>query len=254
MTKEILAGCLVGLTFTIIIYVYNSKKLYRYQKVILYVSSVFPPAQWVMLIVFLVFNEGLRKNSKEYKEDAETKLKYKNLKDLHDVGILTEEEYKSKTEVLDIDLLDKYTKQTDEYIKLKSLHESGLLTQQEFDKKIQILKDKMFNNNPERQTKYDIKISDALSEGLYLITDDELNYGFADKHKKIVIEPKFEYASSFKEGLAVVRLGGVFGFINKNGNASIPFKYEDAEPFNNGKAKVVYNSKTFYINKNGDKI
>ena len=44
--------------------------------------------------------------------------------------------------------------------------------------------------------------------------------------KKIVVEPKFDYASQFSNGLAYVELEGKAGFIDKNGIVVIPIIYE----------------------------
>ncbi|HEE9620303.1 TPA: WG repeat-containing protein, partial [Campylobacter coli] len=57
----------------------------------------------------------------------------------------------------------------------------------------------------------------------------ELNrkYGFMDKNGKIVIEPKFDSISSFREGLAKVGLNGKYGLIDKSGKIVIEPKFDD---------------------------
>ncbi|MGZ0217241.1 MAG: WG repeat-containing protein [Acidimicrobiales bacterium] len=42
-------------------------------------------------------------------------------------------------------------------------------------------------------------------------------YGFIDRSGKMVINPQFDYADSFSEGLARVKLGNEFYKINKQG-------------------------------------
>ncbi len=42
-------------------------------------------------------------------------------------------------------------------------------------------------------------------------------YGYIDKTGKYVINPQFDYAGSFSEGLAVVEIGGKWGYIDKTG-------------------------------------
>lgn len=51
-----------------------------------------------------------------------------------------------------------------------------------------------------------VSCSSAISDGLFLIETevDSLCYGYADKTGKIVIEPKYAFATSFSEGLALV--------------------------------------------------
>lgn len=66
-----------------------------------------------------------------------------------------------------------------------------------------------------------------------------------------VIEPKYDAAYSFKDGLALVELYGKFGFINKSGESVIPFRYEQASSFSEGLAAVCLNGKWGYVNTAG---
>ena len=59
-------------------------------------------------------------------------------------------------------------------------------------------------------------------------------YGFIDKNGKVVIEPQFDDAGYFSEGLAGVEKDGKWGFIVKSGN--------DVEPFSEGLASVAIES------------
>lgn len=63
-------------------------------------------------------------------------------------------------------------------------------------------------------------------------------WGFIDSLGKVLIEPKFEFAEGFTEGLALVIKDGLAGFINKSEEVIIPFKYEDANRFKEGLAAV----------------
>jgi len=72
-----------------------------------------------------------------------------------------------------------------------------------------------------------------------------MNYGFADLSYEKVIDTIYEYANSFKEGLALVRLNNQFGFIDKDGKEVIPFIYDNAYSYENGKAKVQKGKKVF---------
>jgi hypothetical protein len=48
-------------------------------------------------------------------------------------------------------------------------------------------------------------------------------YGFIDKHGKQVIPCKFDEASDFSEGLAVIKIGDRYGFINAEGKSTFDF-------------------------------
>lgn len=51
-------------------------------------------------------------------------------------------------------------------------------------------------------------------------------FGFINIEGDLVIEPKYEYAHDFSEGLAAVRTGGKWGFIDKSGKMAIPPKFD----------------------------
>ena len=63
-------------------------------------------------------------------------------------------------------------------------------------------------------------------------------YGFIDKSGKVVIEPQFDDADLFSEGLVLVEKDGKWGFIDKSGKVVIEPQFDDAEPFSEGLAKV----------------
>ncbi|MDY2881674.1 MAG: WG repeat-containing protein [Romboutsia timonensis] len=46
-------------------------------------------------------------------------------------------------------------------------------------------------------------------------------YGYIDKDGKIVIEPQYDLADAFNEGLAMVQINGKHGYIDKDGNVVI---------------------------------
>src|SRR6185295_19453307 len=76
-------------------------------------------------------------------------------------------------------------------------------------------------------------------------------FGFIDKTGTMIIKPQFQWAVTFHEGLAAVKLAGKWGFIDKNGNWIINPEYDKAEPFSEGLAAVALNGKWGYIDKNG---
>jgi hypothetical protein len=61
-------------------------------------------------------------------------------------------------------------------------------------------------------------------------------FGYADTTGKVVIEPKYEYAGLFYEGLAAVKYNGKYGYIDKTGNTALSFQYVDVTDFHYGKA------------------
>ncbi len=63
-------------------------------------------------------------------------------------------------------------------------------------------------------------------------------YGYCDPAGKIVIEPIYQKARPFHEGLAAVQKGGRFGYIDKNGAVVVKFQFVDALDYHNGKALV----------------
>ena len=56
----------------------------------------------------------------------------------------------------------------------------------------------------------------AQSDKLFPIVDNGL-WGYIDQDGEIKIEPIFLQASKFSEGLAAVRLKGIYGYINNQG-------------------------------------
>jgi len=68
------------------------------------------------------------------------------------------------------------------------------------------------------------------------------DYQYVDKEGKIIINPQFEYASLFNNGLALVRTSGdesKFGYIQEDGKYAITPSYKSATNFSDGLAWVV---------------
>ena len=74
-------------------------------------------------------------------------------------------------------------------------------------------------------------------------------YGFIDNKGQMTIEPQYDHACEFSEGLAAVQVGKKWGFIDKGGLINIEPKYDYARLFIGGVAKVCNNGKLFLINK-----
>lgn len=105
------------------------------------------------------------------------------------------------------------------------------------------------------------------NEGLYPIIQDSL-YGYINDKGEVVIEPQFDLAAQFSEGLAYFEQGGKYGFINPKGEVTIPAIYEKKKGgwlsvavhlygetwFSEGLAAVRVNGKMGYINQKGEMV
>ncbi len=86
--------------------------------------------------------------------------------------------------------------------------------------------------------------------------NDAARWGYIDKTGAFVIEPQFDGADPFSEGLAVVavcaRRCRRYGYIDKTGTVVIKPQFEWAAEFSEGLAAVGTNSGLFgYIDKTG---
>jgi hypothetical protein len=63
-------------------------------------------------------------------------------------------------------------------------------------------------------------------------------WGYKRPDGSVVIEPRFDSAGSFSEGLARVREGELWGFVDPSGNYVIEAQFEQARHFSGGVAKV----------------
>ncbi len=95
------------------------------------------------------------------------------------------------------------------------------------------------------------------SEGLAIVyTGKKLGSGYINRTGKIVIPAnKFEYGGDFSEGLAVVSISEKYGCIDKNGNLVIPARFKWIGDFKNGVAKARIDQsryETIEIDRNGN--
>jgi hypothetical protein len=88
--------------------------------------------------------------------------------------------------------------------------------------------------------------------GDHLINFKQNNkHGFLDTAGNEIIPAVYDYATSFSEGFAVVKLNGKWGYIDKKNNIAIPIKYEAAFDFYGDRAAVKSNAKWGFINHSG---
>ncbi|WP_335965150.1 WG repeat-containing protein [Galbibacter sp. PAP.153] len=89
------------------------------------------------------------------------------------------------------------------------------------------------------------------AQELALIRQNDL-FGYIDNSGQYVIEPQFEKADSFSDGLAPALKDDKWGFIDKSGNWSIKAAYDRVKAFNSGYALVLKDDKWNYINGKGE--
>lgn len=100
------------------------------------------------------------------------------------------------------------------------------------------------------------------NEGLFVIYDEDNKYGFSDQAGNIVIQPKFEHANLFYDGVALVK-GNINGnpayvVIDKNGKVLFRLKndiYPEGECFYSGLLKARNSDDTWgFVDKDGSFI
>jgi hypothetical protein len=102
-----------------------------------------------------------------------------------------------------------------------------------------------------------VACSGSKSEFEFKLLPVKLNekWGYVDNSGKILINPQFDEAFLFADGLALVKTAGKYGYIDKDGNVIINPMYMEAMSFRNGKALVVgENTYPTFINKKGEII
>jgi hypothetical protein len=82
------------------------------------------------------------------------------------------------------------------------------------------------------------------SEGLAPFEAGNGKWGYIDKLGKTAIKPQFDWALSFREGLAAVQVGDFWGYIDRDGRVRIDPKFETVSSFSDGLAPVVWCDKT----------
>ena len=75
--------------------------------------------------------------------------------------------------------------------------------------------------------------------------------GYIDRNGAMVIEPQFDNAGCFSEGLAYVEVGEKYGYIDKKGKIAVKPQFDFAWDFSEGLAGVKLGEKSGYIDKSG---
>jgi hypothetical protein len=76
-------------------------------------------------------------------------------------------------------------------------------------------------------------------------------WGYLDTEGKILVEPSFEEASDFSEGMARVGIDGMFGFVSKDGRIAIEPRFLEARKFDGGLSIVLVEGR-WEIDKDSD--
>ncbi|OBX18064.1 MULTISPECIES: SHOCT domain-containing protein [Bizionia] len=138
MDERILIGAIVGLGTVSSIYIWKSENFSKAQKTILLVCILFLPLQWVLAIIMHFYNKksdfiiGYKQNNNIKSIDK--------LKQLKDAEILSEEEYEDKIKTIENENKLYDVKKTNEYKSLINLNKQGILSNDEFDEKVELLK------------------------------------------------------------------------------------------------------------------
>jgi hypothetical protein len=86
------------------------------------------------------------------------------------------------------------------------------------------------------------------SEGLAAASrKDERLWGYIDTSGRFAIQPQFEDARSFSDGLAMIGAGGKVGYIDHSGRVVIKPQFLDGFDFSDGMARVIAEGPCFYI-------
>jgi hypothetical protein len=93
------------------------------------------------------------------------------------------------------------------------------------------------------------------SEGLALVGLGENRLGYIDRAGRVLFRLREgESGGEFREGLALVRVGGLYGkcgYIDRAGRAVIPAEFDDARDFSEGKALVKRGDSWGFIDRTG---
>jgi hypothetical protein len=79
-------------------------------------------------------------------------------------------------------------------------------------------------------------------------------YTFIDRSGKVISPERYDYAFSFAEGQAPVRVGDRWGYIDKNGTIVIPPRFDSASLFSDGRGLVSGNKLFGYIDRTGEYV
>lgn len=83
---------------------------------------------------------------------------------------------------------------------------------------------------------------------------DNNKYGYKDEKGKVIVEPKFDLAYNFDEGMAAFRINGKYGYLDEKGREVVPPKYDNTWKFIGGFSTVKLGDKYGFIDKTGKEV
>jgi hypothetical protein len=109
--------------------------------------------------------------------------------------------------------------------------------------------------SPEGRTRLRVDgFAEGFSEGLAAVSNKKGLWGYLNKGGEWVINPQFDKAGEFKEGLAAVALDGIHQYINKMGERVLApradnYKVDFMQPFHSGAAIIIGTRDGNYLTK-----
>lgn len=150
MEKIIGIGVLIALTFTSTVYILSSDYFTKSQKAILGILFVFPPAQWILAIILVIWNKNSNLSIGFNTDKSDNQID--ELRKLRDKNILTKEEYETKVnKIIEREQTESFKKSND-YKTLEKLKNNGILTEEEFEDKSEILKNRVLKQIARTET------------------------------------------------------------------------------------------------------
>lgn len=77
------------------------------------------------------------------------------------------------------------------------------------------------------------------------------DWGFIDQNGTLLVQPQFDRAWRFSDGLALVKEGDNFGFIRPDGSYALEPRFQDAWHFTDGYAPVEMDDEWGYVDSSG---
>jgi hypothetical protein len=113
-----------------------------------------------------------------------------------------------------------------------------------------------FTNVGPLEQEMDSRKAYVFSEGLLPVSEGK-GFGYIDRHGTYVIQPQFLYASAFRDGLAVVRVGypaaqtHLAGLIDRTGKFIVPPVYDWVSPMPGGLVRLGFGKRLGYVDAAG---
>ncbi len=100
----------------------------------------------------------------------------------------------------------------------------------------------------------DYSVVKPFSEGLAAVCTKGGQWGYITREGLTAVEPRYEMAGLFRDGLALACSGNSYGYIDHSGQWAIQPVYGYATGFRDGRATVQLNDEIFEIGTNGEKV